>query len=103
MTPRRGPDLPYSIVAAATPSRSKWLVASAKVQGGTFAPEAPKLYDTFLEVLSERPSFACVIVYAPIGYRESRDDGPRACDTEARQLHFVAATPRTRIIWTPLP
>lgn len=86
MVPRRGPDLPYSVVAAATPSRSKWLVASAKVQGGTFAPEPPKLYDTFLEVLDERPSFSSVIVYAPIGYRDSRESGPRSCDTEARQL-----------------
>jgi predicted RNase H-like nuclease len=86
MTPRRGPDLPYSVVAAATPSRSKWLVASAKVQGGTFAPEPPKLYETFLEVLDERPSFSSVVVYAPIGYRDSRSSGPRTCDVEARQL-----------------
>jgi predicted RNase H-like nuclease len=86
MTPRRGPELPYSIVAAATPSRTKWLVASAKVQGGTFAPEQPKVYDTFLEVLDERPSFSSVVVYAPIGYRDSRDRGPRTCDIEARHM-----------------
>jgi predicted RNase H-like nuclease len=86
VAPRRGPDLPYSVVSAATPSRSKWLVASAKVQGGTFAPEPPKLYDTFLEVISERPSPASVVVYAPIGYRDTRDQGPRLCDVEARQL-----------------
>jgi predicted RNase H-like nuclease len=86
MAPRRGPELPYSIVAAATPSRNKWLVASAKVQGGTFAPEPPKVYETFLEVLDERPSFSSVVVYAPIGYRDSRDRGPRTCDTEARQM-----------------
>jgi predicted RNase H-like nuclease len=86
MAPRRGPELPYSIVAAATPSRTKWLVASAKVQGGTFAPEQPKVYDTFLEVLDERPSFSSVVVYAPIGYRDTRDRGPRTCDTEARHM-----------------
>jgi predicted RNase H-like nuclease len=86
MSPRRGPELPYSIVAAATPSRNKWLVASAKVQGGTFAPEPPKVYDTFLEVLDERPSFSSVVVYAPIGYRDSKDNGPRTCDIEARQM-----------------
>ncbi len=86
MAPRRGPDLPYSVVSAATPSRSKWLVASAKVQGGTFAPEAPKLYDTFLEVISERPLPACVVVYAPIGYRDTKAQGPRTCDVVAREL-----------------
>jgi predicted RNase H-like nuclease len=86
MTPRRGPELPYSVVAAATPNRKKWLVASAKVQGGTFAPEPPKLYDTFLELIDERPAFSSVIVYAPIGYRDTAESGPRSCDTEARQI-----------------
>jgi len=36
-------------------------VASAKMAGSTFAPE-PEAYDAFLEVLSERPSFAIVVV-----------------------------------------
>jgi predicted RNase H-like nuclease len=61
-------------------------VASAKVQGGTFAPEPPKLYDTFLEVLDERPSFSSVVVYAPVGYRDSNGGKPRTCDVEARQM-----------------
>ncbi len=52
MSPRRGPDLPYSVVAAVTPSASRWLVASAKVQGSTFAPEPPKVYDTFNEIFT---------------------------------------------------
>jgi predicted RNase H-like nuclease len=86
MTPRRGPELPYSVVAAATPNRRKWLVASAKVQGGTFAPEPPKLYDTFLEVVDERPAFSSIVVYAPIGYRDSNSSEPRSCDTEARHI-----------------
>lgn len=73
-------------MSAVTPSRTKWLVASAKVQGGTFAPEPPKLYDTFLEVISERPQPASVVVYAPIGYRDSKVQGPRLCDVEAREL-----------------
>lgn len=86
MSPQRGPSLPYSVVSAVTPSRTKWLVASAKVQGGTFAPEPPRLYDTFLEVISERPQPASVVVYAPIGYRDTKLQGPRACDVEAREL-----------------
>ena len=86
MSPRRGPDLPYSVVAGVTPSRSKWLVASAKVNGSTFAPEQPKVYDTFLEVLSERPSFAVIVVNAPIGYRDTLEKGPRTCDLESRKL-----------------
>src|ERR1700728_3729841 len=86
MTPRRGPELPYSIVAAATPNRRKWLLAGADAHGGTFAPEPPKLYDTFLELIDERPAFSCVVVYAPIGYRDNASSGPRNCDIEARQI-----------------
>ena len=52
MTSHRGPDLPYSVVAGVTPVSSQWLVASAKIAGSNFAPESPKLYDTFLDVLS---------------------------------------------------
>ena len=85
MSPRRGPDLPYSVVAAVTPSASRWLVASAKVQGSTFAPEPPKVYETFNDVLDERPSFASIVVNAPIGFRDTLDQGPRTCDARGEK------------------
>ncbi len=74
------------MVAAVTPSASRWLVASAKVQGSTFAPEPPKVYETFNDVLDERPSFASIVVNAPIGFRDTLEQGPRTCDVEARKL-----------------
>jgi predicted RNase H-like nuclease len=82
----RGPDLPYSVVAGVTPVSSKWLVASAKIAGSTFAPEPPKVYDSFLEVLSERPAFVAIVANVPIGFRDKPEDGPRICDFEARAL-----------------
>jgi predicted RNase H-like nuclease len=82
----RGPDLPYSVVAGVTPFNDKWLVASAKLAGSTFAPEPPKVYESFLELLSERPSFAIVVVNAPIGYMDTPEMGARTCDREARAL-----------------
>jgi predicted RNase H-like nuclease len=82
----RGPDLPYSVVAGVTPVSSQWLVASAKIAGSTFAPEPPKVYDTFLEVLSERPSFVAIVANVPVGYCDKPEDGPRICDHEARAL-----------------
>jgi len=82
----RGPDLPYSVVAGVTPVGSKWLVASAKIAGSTFAPESPKVYDTFLDVMSERPSFVNIVANVPIGYCDKPEDGPRICDHEARAL-----------------
>jgi predicted RNase H-like nuclease len=86
MSPRRGPELPYSVVAGVVPTRGRWLVASAKVQGSTFAPEPPRVYDTIVEALDERPSFATIVIAAPVGYRDTPDKGPRICDLEARRL-----------------
>jgi predicted RNase H-like nuclease len=54
--------------------------------GSTFAPEPPKVYNSFVEVLGERPAFSVIVVNAPIGYRDSPEQGPRTCDREARAL-----------------
>lgn len=86
MTARRGPDLPYKVVAGATPWRSQWVVASAKMHAATFAPEEPRLYDTLLEVLNERPTYSVIVINAPIGYIAELGQGTRTCDREARGL-----------------
>jgi predicted RNase H-like nuclease len=86
VSPRRGPELPYSVVAGVTPWRASWVVASAKVNGSTFAPETPKVYDSFNEVLEERPAFTVLVVNAPIGYRDRLEEGPRHCDARVRAL-----------------
>ena len=95
MTSHRGPDLPYSVVAGVTPVSSRWLVASAKIAGSTFAPEPPKVYDSFLEVLSERPSFVTIVANVPIGYRDKPEDGPRICDTRLARSSSDEARPCT--------
>ncbi|MGD0055271.1 MAG: DUF429 domain-containing protein [Acidimicrobiales bacterium] len=69
-----------------TPWGSKWVVASAKMHAVTFAPDQPKIYPTFREVLDERPSFNLIVVNAPIGFLDTPDAGPRTCDREARAL-----------------
>ena len=56
------------------------------MQGSNFAPEPPKVYDTFTEVLNERPSFQSIVVNAPIGYRDTPGTEIRKCDGEARAL-----------------
>jgi predicted RNase H-like nuclease len=86
LTLRRGPELPYTVITGVTPWRRKWIAACAKMQGATFAPEEPRIYDTFAEILNERPSYVSIVVNAPIGFRDSLDEGPRACDVEARKL-----------------
>ncbi|MBW4077374.1 MAG: DUF429 domain-containing protein [Acidobacteria bacterium] len=86
MANRRGPELPYSRVAGVIPCGRRWLVASAKVHAATFAPEAPQLFDTLADVLSERPAYSAVVLYAPIGYRDEPESAPRTCDLEGRAL-----------------
>jgi predicted RNase H-like nuclease len=86
MPSRPGPELPYSVVAGVTPCATGWLVASAKLNGATFAPELPRVYDTFADVLDERPSFSVVALNAPIGYVEEGQIGGRSCDRLARAL-----------------
>lgn len=83
---RRGPDLPYSLVAGVKPCASGWLVASAKLHGITFAAEEPRVIETFVDVLDQRPAFAVIALNVPIGYLEEFQPGGRACDREARAL-----------------
>ena len=70
MALRKGPELPYSLVAGVTPCAPGWLVMSAKLNGATFAPELPRVFASFAEVLDERPSFSVIALNAPIGYVE---------------------------------
>jgi predicted RNase H-like nuclease len=86
VSPQRGPVLPYKLIGGVTPVRKKWLVASAKMAGSTFAPEEARLLDTFREVVDMRPSFSAILVNAPIGYRDRQIDPQRQCDIEARKL-----------------
>lgn len=83
---RRGPELPYNLVAGVKPCSGGWLVAAAKLHGTTFAPEEPRVLETFAEILDQKPAFASITVGVPIGYLEKFVPGGRACDREARVL-----------------
>ena len=86
MSLHRGPTLPYSLIAGVTPCAPGWLVQSAKIKGATFAPEAPRVLESFLEILTDRPAFEIVVINAPIGYLDTPEKGARTCDSEARAL-----------------
>jgi predicted RNase H-like nuclease len=73
------------------------------LHGTTFAPEDPRVIETFSEVLDERPAFSVLAVNAPIGYADAAMSGGRACDREARSLlgrrgSAVLSAPRRRIV-----
>jgi predicted RNase H-like nuclease len=86
MRPAHGPQLPYLVVAGVVPCGKGWLVASAKLQGITIAPEEPRVLETFIEVLDEKPAFAAVGLSAPIGFLDKPQPKGRTCDREARAL-----------------
>jgi predicted RNase H-like nuclease len=86
MASHSGPVLPYSVVAGVIPCGPGWLVASAKLNGATFAPETPRVMETFAEVLDERPSFSVIALNAPVGYVDETRTGGRTCDRQARAL-----------------
>ena len=83
---RRGPQLPYEVVAGVKPCPGGWLVASAKLHGTTFSPEQLRVIETFVDVLDQRPSFAVIALDAPIGFLDVYEPGGRECDREARAL-----------------
>ena len=73
-------------MAGVKPCATGWLVAAAKLHGTTFAPEEPRVIESFVDVLDQRPAFAIITVNAPIGYLESFVTGGRDCDRDARAL-----------------
>src|SRR5579884_456236 len=84
--PQRGAPLPYRLLAGVVACPSGWLVAGAKLQGVTTAPETPFVVRTFLEVLDARPAYNVLAVAAPIGLPDEPTPGGRTCDREARRL-----------------
>jgi predicted RNase H-like nuclease len=83
---RRGPQLPYDVIAGVKPCSGGWLVASAKLHGTTFAPEELRVIESFVDVLDQRPTFAVIAIEVPIGYLEEHIAGGRQCDREARAI-----------------
>ena len=83
---QRGPVLPYSVVAGVTPWGKRWVVASAKITGSVFAPEPPKVYELFQEILSEHPAYATIVVNSPVGFADDPATGLRTCDVEAKKV-----------------
>jgi len=83
---RRGPTLPYSLVAGVTSCRGGWLVAGAKLQGTIFSPEDPVRIDSFVDVIDMRPGYSVIALNAPVGGLDKAAVGGRSCDREARIL-----------------
>lgn len=82
----RGAQLPYRTLAGVVPCPTGWLVASAKLQGITMAPEDPQVFSSFLEVLDYKPAFQVVALFCTVGLSDGPRAGGRQCDRDARRL-----------------
>jgi predicted RNase H-like nuclease len=79
-------ELPYKLVAGATPCRDGWLVVSARLKGATFAPDFPRITGELLDIITRRPAFSIVNLNAPMGAIDLALRGERTPDVEAREL-----------------
>lgn len=79
-------ELPYKLVAGATPCRDGWLIVSARLKGATFAPDFPRVSGELIDILQRRPAFSIVNMNAPIGATQLAVRSERVCDVEAREL-----------------
>lgn len=83
---RRGPPLPYDLLAGAVPSVDGWVVAGGKLVGISLHPEPVFVVTSLRDVLDHIPSYAVIALGAPIGLPDSPVRGGRTCDREARRL-----------------
>jgi predicted RNase H-like nuclease len=83
---RRGPELPYKVLAGVVPMRDGWLVAAGKLVGTALYAEDPTVIATLRDVLDRVPAFTIIALAAPVGLPDDAAEGRRACDREARTL-----------------
>jgi predicted RNase H-like nuclease len=83
---KRGPELPYRVLAGITPIRAGWLVASGKLVGIQLFPEEPRISATFRSLLDEIPQIDVIAVNSPIGLPTAAPRGGRGADKEARSV-----------------
>lgn len=95
---RRGPALPYELLAAILPSPAGWLVVGGRLQGASLAAEVPSVEGRFIDVLDHRPAYSVVALHLPLGLPSRHQPGGRSCDRAARRLLRM---PRSAAIASP--
>jgi predicted RNase H-like nuclease len=83
---RRGPDLPYDLLAGVVPCRGGWLVAGGKLVGVGLHPDAPVVVKKLVDVVDAIPSYTVLTLAAPIGLPDKDRTHGRLCEREARKL-----------------
>src|SRR3954452_12806967 len=86
MKMRRGPELPYTLLAGVVPCPRGWLVASGKLVGIQVHPEPPRVVKAFRDVLDNSPAYQVITVKVPIGLLTKTRRRGRKADEEARRI-----------------
>jgi predicted RNase H-like nuclease len=96
---RKGPELPYRLLAAVEPRPDEWLVATGRLQGTSLFPDKVELIASLRDVLDARPAFDIVALHAPVGLPDAPAPSGRACDREAMRL--LGARLANRVVPAP--
>jgi predicted RNase H-like nuclease len=83
---RRGPDLPYDLLAGVVPCRGGWLVAAGKLVGTGLFPEPPFVTKKLVDVIDAVPAYTVVALASPIGLPDKPTGRGRRCEQEARKV-----------------
>ena len=83
---RRGPDLPYDLLAGVVPCRSGWLVCGGKLVGTGLFPEPPLVEKSLLDVIDHVPQYAVICLAAPIGLPDKPVRHGRQAERDARRI-----------------
>ena len=83
---RRGPDLPYDLLAGVVPCRGGWLVAGGKLVGTGLFPDEPFVAKGLIDVIDAVPSYSITALAAPIGLPDKPTARGRQCEQEARRI-----------------
>src|SRR4051812_43440585 len=83
---RRGPDLPYDLLASVVPCRGGWLVAGGKLVGTGLFPEPPAVVQRLLDVLDHVPQYTLICLAAPVGLPARPTARGRRCEQDARRI-----------------
>lgn len=95
---RRGPELPYRLIAGVEPCPGGWLVVGARLTGTTAFPIDPEVFPTFTEIIDRRPSFDVIAIHCHLSFPDESTPGGRRCDREARRL---LGWPRSGAVLSP--
>ena len=72
-------------IGSIVPVRDGWLLATARLRGGAFSPDVPKVVPELAKAIEGRPRFTMAGLNVPIGDPLAAAEGGRRCDVEARE------------------